>query len=438
MTVTDREDVLESCRRFMAGKPTADFIPGETYIPPSGKIIDEDDLVNLVDASLDMWLTTGRFASDFEAALAKKMNVKRALLTVSGSAANLLAFSALTSRKLRDRRILPGSEVLTVAAGFPTTIAPIVQNQCVPVFVDIEMGTYNVNVSQLEAAVTQKTRAIILAHALGNPFNLPAVKEIADRHNLFLIEDCCDALGATFDGKSVGSWGDMSTLSFYPAHHITMGEGGAIMTNRKIFARLVESFRDWGRDCWCPPGQENTCNNRFGWKLGDLPVGYDHKYTYSHLGYNLKTTDMNAAVGLSQIAKVDDFIAARRDNFDYFSNAFKSEGLDEHFILPSATPGSDPSWFGYLITIRQDSPLRRRDVVNYLERHRIGTRLFFAGNITRQPAFEGVEHRVASPLVVSDTVMNDTFWIGVWPGIGHAERSYIAEVFTEMVKRLTS
>jgi CDP-4-dehydro-6-deoxyglucose reductase, E1 len=433
---TTRQDVLSLSRKFYEEQVSQEFVPGKSYIPPSGKVVDADDLSNLIDASLDMWLTAGRYADDFEAALADYFGLRFSRLTVSGSAANLLALTALTSPKLGDRRLSPGSEVLTVAAGFPTTVSPIVQNRCVPVFVDVDIGTYNVNVEQLAASVTPETKAIMIAHTLGNPFNLAAVKELADEHNLYLIEDCCDALGATYGGESVGTFGDMATLSFYPAHHITMGEGGAVMMNRKSYSRLVESFRDWGRDCWCPPGQDNTCEKRFGWKMGDLPDNYDHKYIYSHLGYNMKTTDMNAAVGLSQLSKVDGFVTARRDNFTWLSEAFRREGLDEHFVLPEATPGSEPSWFGFLLTIRENSPLQRREVVDYLENHRVGTRLLFAGNITKQPAFEGVEYRTPVPLTNSDIIMERSFWIGLWPGIKSEQRNYMMETMVQMTKEL--
>jgi CDP-6-deoxy-D-xylo-4-hexulose-3-dehydrase len=431
-----RQAILDACRRYQEGRIPAKFVPGQTYIPASGKVMDADDLVNLVDASLDLWLTAGRFAADFEIEIAKRFGTKHGRLTVSGSAANLLAFTALTSPRLHERRIRPGSEVLTVAAGFPTTVAPIVQNGCVPVFVDVDLATHNVNVDALANAVSDKTRAIMIAHTLGNPFDLRAVTALAKAHNLYLIEDCCDALGARYEGRGVGTFGDVATCSFYPAHHITMGEGGAVMTNRRSLLRLIESYRDWGRDCWCAPGKDNTCGKRFDWQLGDLPLGYDHKYTYSHLGYNLKVSDMQAAVGLSQLAKMDGFIAARRANFAAYHDAFRQAGLDEHFILPEQTPGSEPSWFGFILTIRDGSPLKRRDVVRHLEERKVGTRLLFAGNLTRQPAFQGVPYRVAGSLAVTDKIMNDSFWIGVWPGVGAAERAYVVDVFRSMVREM--
>ena len=421
---------------FFAAKGPERFVPGTTHIPATGKVIEADDLRNLLDASLDLWLTAGRYSDLFEQKIAEALTLKHARLTVSGSAANLLALTALTSWKLGEKRIQPGSEVITVAAGFPTTVAPIVQNRCVPVFVDVDLATANVDIARLEEAVGPKTRAIMLAHTLGNPFNLKAVAEIAEKHNLYLIEDCCDALGATYDGRSVGTFGDFATLSFYPAHHITMGEGGAVISKNMKFMELVESYRDWGRDCWCPPGKSGTCCKRFDWQSGDLPFGYDHKYTYSHVGYNLKATDMQAALGVSQLTKVKRFIAARRANFAALTQAFKAEGLDEVFHLPEATPNSDPSWFGFLITLRDGAPFTRREAVTYLEDHKVGIRLLFAGNLTRQPAYKDVEHRIVGALKNTDKIMNDGFHIGVWPGIDEARRAYMIETFKTMIKDL--
>ena len=414
------------------------FVPGETYIPCAGKVLDADDLRHLLDASLDMWLTAGRYATEFEAALAARFGLQHCRLTVSGSAANLLAFTALTSWKLHERRIAPGSEVVTVAAGFPTTVAPIVQNGCTPIFVDVDLETANVNVEKLAAAIGPKTRAIMLAHTLGNPFNVGAVAALAKEHNLYLIEDCCDALGATYDSRNVGTFGDLATISFYPAHHITMGEGGAVLMNRKSMATLVESYRDWGRDCWCAPGEQNTCGKRFDWRMRGMPAGYDHKYTYAHIGYNMKATDMQAAVGVSQLQKADRFIAARRGNFEKLTAAFRAHGLDEHFMLPQATENSSPSWFGFLLVVRDGSPLKRREVVRYLDEHKVGTRLLFGGNLTRQPAFREVGYRVVGELTNTDKLMNDAFWIGVWPGIGDAERDYMVETFVEMVRHFAA
>jgi CDP-6-deoxy-D-xylo-4-hexulose-3-dehydrase len=431
-----RNRVLLAGRKYWESAFHAEFVPGKTYIPCSGKLLDADDLEALLDASLDMWLTAGRHAEAFERELALRFGTKDARLVASGSAANLLAFSALTSWKLKDRRIKPGDEVITVAAGFPTTVAPIIQNGCVPVFVDVDIPTYNVNVQRLAEAITPRTRAVMIAHTLGNPFDLAAVTEICRRHDLFLIEDCCDAFGARFGGRGVGTFGDLATLSFYPAHQITMGEGGAVLSNRTLLTSLVESFRDWGRDCWCQPGKANTCGKRFEWSLGDLPEGYDHKYIYSHIGYNLKATDMQAAIGRSQLRKLDGFVARRRENFDALTAAFRSQGLEEFVILPEATPNSEPSWFGYLLSVRDGVPLKRRDLVSYLEAHMVGTRQLFGGNLVRQPAFQHVDHRTSGPLANSDKIMNDSFWIGVWPGIGMAQREYMVEVFKKAVTEL--
>lgn len=431
-----RAEILDMAGQYFAAKGEPKFIPGTSYIPCAGKVIDASDLKYLVDASLDLWLTAGRYSDMFEAKLAEKFGLEHARLTVSGSAANLLAFTCLTSWKLHEERIAPGSEVLTVAAGFPTTVAPIVQNGCVPVFVDVDLETFNVDVERLADAVTPKTRAIMIAHTLGNPYNLAAVTEIANRHNLYLIEDCCDAFGARYDGRGVGTFGTVATLSFYPAHHITTGEGGAILTNRGSLAKLIESFRDWGRDCWCPPGKADTCGQRYNWSLGTLPYGYDHKFTFSHLGYNMKVTDMQAAVGIGQLEKVDHFVQRRRENFAALTQDFLAAGLDKYFILPKATPNSEPSWFGFLVTIRDGVGLKRRDVVAYLEEHKVGTRLLFAGNLTRQPAFKHVDYRVVGKLTNTDKIMNDSFWIGVWPGIDDERRAYMIATFQNMLEAM--
>lgn len=391
------------------------FEAGETVIPPSGKVLDGNELKAMVDASLDGWLTTGRFNEAFEKKLANYLGVRYLLTTNSGSSANLLAFSALTSDKLGDRAIKPGDEVIGVAAGFPTTVNPILQYGAVPVFVDIEMTTHNIDVTKIEAAISPKTKAIMLAHSLGNPFNIKAVMEICKNHNLWLIEDNCDALGSRYYGQMTGTFGDIGTLSFYPAHHITMGEGGAVFTNNSKLKMIIESFRDWGRDCYCPGGKDNTCGKRFCWQLGDLPEGYDHKYTYSHAGYNLKITDMQAACGLAQLDKLDTFVQARKDNFKYLSDRLKS--CEEFLILPEATENSDPSWFGFLITIKPEANIRRVDLLEYLDQHKIGTRLLFAGNLTRQPYMKGRNYRVSGELTNTDVVMNDSFWIGVYPGL---------------------
>lgn len=433
--VTERQTILEQVRRY-AAEATAPkpFVPGQSYIPVSGKTLGEEDAVALVDASLDLWLTAGRHSDQFEKQIAERIGVRFARATVSGSAANLLALSALTSPKLKDRQILPGSEVITVAAGFPTTVAPIVQNNCIPVFCDVTLPNGDINSADLETAVTGKTRAIMIAHCLGNPFNLDAVMKVARAHNLWVVEDCCDAFGATYNGQSVGTFGDIGTLSFYPAHHITTGEGGAVFGNSKMLETVITSFRDWGRDCWCAPGMDNTCNNRFGWELGELPAGYDHKYIYSHLGYNLKITDMQAAIGVSQMKRLEEFVAARRANWTNLHQKLVAAGMDRFFHLPSPTPNSDPSWFGFLMTVRDGVPFERTDLTQHLEAKLIGTRLLFAGNLVRQPAFHNVEHRIVNSLTVTDKIMRDSFWIGVWPGIGEAAIDYMVDAivaFTE-------
>ena len=420
-----REQILALVDRYAEAAFTSKaFEPGTTTVPPSGKVIGAAELKNMVEASLDGWLTTGRFNDAFEQRLANFLGVKFALTTNSGSSANLLAFSALTSPKLGDRAIKPGDEVITVAAGFPTTVNPILQFGAVPVFVDVHIPTYNIDTTQLEAAISEKTRAIMLAHTLGNPYNLAEVTRIAKKYNLWLIEDCCDALGSTFDGKMVGTFGDIGTLSFYPAHHITMGEGGAVFTNSPSLKRIIESFRDWGRDCYCDPGKDNTCGKRFGWKLGSLPLGYDHKYTYSHLGYNLKISDMQAACALAQMDRLPGFIEARKRNFAFLREQLKS--CEEFLILPEATPGSEPSWFGFPITIRDEASFSRVDLLKCLDQHKIGTRLLFAGNLTRQSYFEGLAYRVSGELKNTDKIMNDTFWVGVYPGLTESMLDYTA------------
>ena len=409
------------------------FSPGQSPVPVSGKVMSPADMRNLVDASLDMWLTAGRFSDALEARFAEFFGAKYALLVNSGSSANLVAFSALTSPLLRDKRIKPGDEVITVATGFPTTVNPIIQNGCVPVFIDVDIPTYNADVSMLEAARSDKTRAVMFAHTLGNPFDLKAVKDFCDKHGLWLIEDCCDALGATYDGKPVGTFGHVATVSFYPAHHITMGEGGAVMTQRPGLKKILESFRDWGRDCYCPPGKDNTCGNRFGWKLGQLPRGYDHKYTYRHIGYNLKISDMQAAVGLSQLDRAPEFIAARRRNFHHLTESLKD--LEGQLILPKPTPNSDPSWFGFPIAIREDAGRSRDEVVRHLEENRIATRLLFAGNLLRQPAYQDIERRVIGDLKRADFVMNQVFWIGVFPGLTQSHLDFATGVLSAFMAR---
>ena len=401
----------------------ASFVAGKNVVPPSGKVIGAKELQLMVEASLDGWLTTGRFNDAFEKRLTEFLGVKHALTTNSGSSANLLAFTALTSHKLGERAIKPGDEVISVAAGFPTTVNPILQFGAVPVFVDVQLGTYNIDPAMIEAAITPKTKAIMLAHTLGNPYDLDVITALAKKHNLWLIEDCCDALGSTYKGKLAGTFGDIGTLSFYPAHHITMGEGGAVFTNNDQLKQIVESIRDWGRDCYCAPGKDNTCGKRFCQKLGDLPEGYDHKYTYSHLGYNLKISDMQAACALAQMDRVEEFIAARKANFSYLKAGLKN--CEEFLLLPEATPHSDPSWFGFPITIKASAGINRVDLLQYLDQNKIGTRLLFAGNLTRQPYMKGRNFRIAGELTNTDTVMNDTFWIGVYPGLSREMLDFV-------------
>ena len=401
------------------------FVPGESVVPMSGKVIGSNELQLMVEASLDGWLTSGRFNTAFEERLAKFLGVKYLITTNSGSSANLVAFSALTSPKLGDRAIRVGDEVIGVAAGFPTTVNPIAQFGAVPVFVDVDLTTHNIDAALIEAAISTRTKAIMLAHSLGNPFNLDVVTALCKKYNLWLVEDCCDALGSTYDGKLVGTFGDIGTLSFYPAHHITMGEGGAVFTNNPELKVIAESFRDWGRDCYCPPGKDNTCNKRFCWKLGELPEGYDHKYTYSHMGYNLKISDMQAACGLGQLDRLEEFIKARKQNFSFLKERLQS--CTDFLQLPEATPKSSPSWFGFTMVVRPESGIKRVDLLNYLDQHKIGARLLFAGNLTRQPYMVGRQFRVSGSLENTDIVMNQTFWLGVWPGLKQAQLEYIAE-----------
>jgi CDP-6-deoxy-D-xylo-4-hexulose-3-dehydrase len=417
-----QELVLEYSNLELSNKK---FIPGETVLPPSGKLIGHEEIQNMVDASLDGWLTAGRFNSEFERKLAEFLGVKYAITVNSGSSANLVAFSTLTSPTLGSRAIKSGDEVIGVAAGFPTTVNPIIQFGAIPVFVDIDRYTHNIDSSQIEAAITPKTKAIMLAHSLGNPFNLNVVKDLCERYNLWLIEDCCDALGSLYAGKMCGTFGDIATLSFYPAHHITMGEGGAVFTNSHELKKIAESFRDWGRDCYCPPGKDNTCGKRFCWKLGDLPEGYDHKYTYSHLGYNLKISDMQAACGVAQLAKADKFITKRKENFTFLKKALSDS--ERYLQLPMAEPESDPSWFGFPITLKENSPVSRLDLLTYLDQEKVGTRLLFAGNLVRQPYMKNLKFRVSGELKNTDYVMNNTFWVGIHPSLSNDELTYIAE-----------
>lgn len=420
-----RNQILELVDQYAELDQPKKFIPGETVIPPSGKVIGSAELRNMVDASLDGWLTTGRFNREFEKRLAGFLGIKHALTTNSGSSADLLAFASLTSDKLGERALKPGDEVITVAAGFPTTVNPILLYGMVPVFVDIDIPTYNIDVTQIEGAITERTRAIMIAHTLGNPFDLAEVLRIAKKYNLWLIEDCCDALGSTYDGQLVGTFGDISTVSFYPAHHITMGEGGAVFTKSDELKRIIESIRDWGRDCYCEPGKDNTCKKRFNWQLGSLPCGYDHKYTYSNLGYNLKISDMQAACALAQMDRLEGFIEKRKANFDFLKQRMSS--LEEFFILPEATKNSDPSWFGFPVTLRENGPVQRVDLLSYLDQYKIGSRLLFGGNLIRQPYFEGRNYRVVGDLSKTDQVMNYTFWMGLYPGLDEAMLEYAVD-----------
>ena len=420
-----RKQILDLTARYCLESSSArPFVPGVSPVPVSGKVIDGADVSAVVDSALDGWFTTGRFGETFERNLARFVGVRSAALVNSGSSANLVALSALTSPKLGDRRLKPGDEVITVAAGFPTTVNPIFQNRLVPVFVDVTVPAYEIDVSQLEAARSDRTRAVFLAHTLGNVFDLDAVSAFARKHNLWLIEDCCDALGSTYKGRNVGTFGDIATLSFYPAHHITTGEGGAVLTDKPPLQVIIESFRDWGRDCWCDPGKDNTCGKRFDWQLGSLPCGYDHKYTYSHIGYNLKATDMQAALGASQLTKLPEFIASRKGNFHHLKTALA--GLEEYLILPEATPHSDPSWFGFPMGVREGAPFRRVDLIRVLDANRIGTRLLFGGNLVRQPAYQDCEYRVAGELHNTDFVMNNVFWVGVYPGLTAPMLDFVA------------
>jgi len=429
-----KQQILDLVARFYDAEfGGTEFVPGETPVPVSGRTFDAAELINLVEASLDFWLTTGRYAEEFERAFARYLGVRHATLCNSGSSANLLALSSLTSPELGERQLRPGDEVITVAAGFPTTVNPVIQNGLVPVFLDIDLKTHNIDVTHLEAAVSERTRAIMVAHTLGNPFDVDAVLDVANRHHLWLIEDNCDALGSTYRGRLTGSFGHLATVSFYPAHHITMGEGGCVVTRRPRLKTLVESFRDWGRDCWCAPGKDNTCGKRFEWQLGQLPHGYDHKYIYSHIGYNLKMTDLQAAVGVAQLKKLPQFIQARKRNWQHLHDGLRP--FAEFLLLPQPTPHADPSWFGFLITVRPDAPFTRGQLIRFLEERKIATRLLFGGNLLRQPAYQHVNHRVVGELTNTDITMNQTFWIGVFPRLTTAMLDYVVETFAEFCQR---
>jgi CDP-6-deoxy-D-xylo-4-hexulose-3-dehydrase len=409
------------------------FIPGTSPIPYAGRVFDEKEMIALVDASLDFWLTSERYAERFEKDLAEFLGMKYCLLTNSGSSANLLAVSALTSPKLGDKRLEPGDEVITTACGFPTTLNPIIQNNLIPVFVDVELGTYNIQGDQIENAISEKTKAIIIPHTLGNPADLNQISELVKKYKLWFIEDNCDALGSQYQGKFTGTFGHISTCSFYPAHHITMGEGGAVLTNDPLLKKIIMSFRDWGRDCWCEPGCDNTCGKRFGWTLEDLPKGYDHKYIYSHIGYNLKVTDMQAAIGVAQIQKLPAFIGQRKKNFVRLFNAL--EKYSRYVVLPGTVTGADPSWFGFPILVREQAPFSRSDLVNHLEDHKIATRMLFGGNLLKQPAYNEIRYRVCGSLKNTDTVMNNLFWVGVYPGLTIDMLDYMIAMFDKFFER---
>ena len=411
--------------------PTNDFIPGKTPVPVTGKYFGQPEIENAILASTDFWLTSGPYTQEFESRFAKTVGMRHSFMVNSGSSANLLALTSLTSNKHGERRLRPGDEVVTVAAGFPTTVSPILQNNLIPVYVDVELSTYVAKEDELEAAISPKTKAIMMAHTLGNPFNLTLVEKLAKKHNLWVIEDSCDGLGGTYNGKNLGSFGDLSTFSFYPAHHITTGEGGAVLIKSVKHKTVVESFRDWGRDCWCAPGCDNTCLKRYEWKLGQLPEGYDHKYTYSHLGYNLKSGDIQAAIGLAQLDRLDFFIEKRKENWKYLYAGLQD--LQEIFILPAPTLNSEPSWFGFALTLRSESPISRNNLVQKLNELQIGTRLLFGGNLLKQPAFQDTQRRVIGDLKNTDIVMNDTFWIGVWPGLTKPMLDYVITAFHEIL-----
>ncbi len=434
--MSTRKKIIELVKKHYDEEfPVEKFIPGKTDVPISGRTFDHKDIESLIDSSLDFWLTEGRFTDAFEKEFSKFLNIKHTVPVNSGSSANLLAFSSLTSPKLKDRAIKKGDEVITIATGFPTTVNPIIQNGCIPVFIDCEMGTYNINVDYLEDALSPKTKAVMIAHTLGNPFDLERVMDFCKDNELFLIEDSCDALGSKYDNKYTGTFGDAGTFSFYPAHHITMGEGGAVVTNNPVMNKLLESFRDWGRDCWCAPGESDTCNRRYDWQLGNLPYGFDHKYIFSQIGYNFKLTDLQASVGLSQLEKLDSFIDKRKKNWQHLYDGLKH--LDEFFILPIKDDRSDPSWFGFPITVKQDAPFSRPELINHLDERKINSRFLFAGNLLWQPAYQNVEHREVGSLSNSNTVALSTFWLGVFPGLSKEMIDYMIETIHEFVKTKT-
>jgi len=424
-----KKDILSLIEKYNDSKDESIFIPGESPVPVSGRVYDNSDVSMLIESALEFWLTTGRFNEEFESNLAKFLRTRRVLTVNSGSSANLLAFSSLKSHLIKNN-IQDGDEVITVAAGFPTTVNPIIQNNCIPVFVDVELPGYNIDTKKIEAAITKKTKAIMIAHTLGNPFEVDEIQRICKENNLFLVEDCCDALGSEYNGVKVGSFGDVATLSFYPAHHITMGEGGAVFSSKHLMLKALESIRDWGRDCWCPPGKDNTCGVRFNWKLGDLPKGYDHKYIYSHLGYNLKITDMQAAVGLAQLGHLEEFISIRKRNFNLLKNGLSN--LKDKIILPVPSRNSDPSWFGFPITVREQNI--REKFINFLNEKKIGTRLIFAGNLVKQPYMKNLKFKVSGDLKNTDIIMNDSLWVGVYPGLNEKMINYMVECIQDFFK----
>lgn len=435
MKTVTRKEILAKVKGFYESGRRNPFVPGKTYINYAGRVYDERELMNLVDASLDFWLTAGRFAREFEKSLAEFVGVRHCLLTNSGSSANLLAVSALTSPLLKDRRLKAGDEVITTACGFPTTLNPLIQNGLVPVFIDVELGTYNIQVDKIEPAITKRTKALFIPHTLGNPADMNAIMRIVKKYKLWLIEDNCDALGSCYRGRYTGSFGHISTCSFYPAHHITMGEGGAVLTSDPLLKKIILSFRDWGRDCCCEPGHDNTCGKRFTMKMGGLPYGYDHKYIYSHIGYNLRVTDMQAAIGVAQLKKLPRFIELRKRNFKYLHRHMRK--YEKYFILPQAAPHSEPSWFGFSLFVKDMAPFSRADIVNYLEKNKIATRMLFGGNLIKQPAYKGAKYRVADTLKNTDLVMNNLFWLGVYPDLSKVKLAYVVSVFDRFIAMLS-
>jgi CDP-4-dehydro-6-deoxyglucose reductase, E1 len=431
-----RKEILEKVKQlYECRKQSEHFMPGKSMVNYAGRVYDEDEMSALVDSSLDFWLTAGRYARQFEEEFAKFLGMKYCLITNSGSSANLLAISALTSPKLGEKRLKPGDEIITMASGFPTTLNPIIQNNLTPVFIDVELGTYNIRVDKIEEAISDKTKAIFIPHTLGNPADIDAIMKIVENYNLWFVEDNCDALGSKYNGRYTGTFGHISTYSFYPAHHMTMGEGGAVITNDFLLEKILLSFRDWGRDCWCETGQDNSCGKRFSWQLGKLPYGYDHKYTYSHIGYNLKVTDMQAAIGVAQLKKLPEFIEKRKQNFKLLYEGLKK--YDSYFLLPQSTKNSEPSWFGFPIVVKNDAPFTRADIVKYLEDNKIATRMLFGGNLLKQPAYQDIHYRIVGSLENTDTVMNNLFWIGVYPGLTGEIMEYIFTRFDAYFNQLT-